>query len=316
MLRFNVQKHLDKFSEDMRDPANMDLPFSDYRRDLVSLKHASSDPNEWEKLVQTVGGLYSEIWKEAQISQAGSLPGGIHPNIEENIFRKQSAHWGRIASGLVEKVKASVMACHNILLNIAIPEEETRTEVSRAIEENLEAWSRQVDAALKELIIDDQKLRLSTHNPLFMQQYQDADRQRGEILLQEPAIPDTNTPETPPTTEAEGSEDATPRSRGPGSISTKLSIILYVRARLESYYNIALNRFVDNVAMQVVERHALGPKCPIRTVSAEFFLQISCGDLEAIAGEHNYSRRAELQQEQPRYLKVLKIWKEFNQTLY
>ena len=72
--------------------------------------------------------------------------------------------------------------------------------------------------------------------------------------------------------------------RGPVSISTKLSINLYVRARLETYYQIALNRFIDNMAMQVVERHALGASCPIRTVSAGFFPHLSYDELEAVAG--------------------------------
>ncbi|EFR05474.1 hypothetical protein MGYG_08487 [Nannizzia gypsea CBS 118893] len=318
MLRFNVQKHLDKFSKDMRT-ATMALHFTCYHQDLINLKHASSDPTVWEALVETADGLYSEIWKEAQICQAGSLPGSIHPNIEENIFRKQSAHWERISRELVEKVRDSITGCYNILLKIAIPEEETRKEVNRAIEKDVEAWSRQIDAALTELVNDNQKLRLSTYNPIFMEEYQYADRQRGEILLQEPAVQDdTDTEKTSSssTAEAKDSGYATPKSGGPGSISTKLSIILYVRARLESYYRIALNRFVDNVAMQVVERHALGPSCPIRTVSAGFFLQLSCGELEAIAGERNFARRAELQQEQSQYQKALKNWREFNQNLY
>jgi hypothetical protein len=89
-----------------------------------------------------------------------------------------------------------------------------------------------------------------------------------------------------------------------------LSQVLLVRARLESYYRIALNRFVDNVAIQIVERHVLGPNCPIRTVSPDLFLKLSDEDLRAVAGEDesNSTTRARLEGERSRYQEALDNW--------
>ena len=65
----------------------------------------------------------------------------------------------------------------------------------------------------------------------------------------------------------------------------KLNQIFQVSKRLELYYDIAINRFVDNVAMQVIERHVLGSKCPLLAVNPELLASLSDEDLQKIAGE-------------------------------
>lgn len=129
MLRYEVQRCLDQFRDDMEDPKNMPIPFSDYKQDLEALNYGSSDPSEWEKTVQKCPGLYAEIYKEAKISEGCSLPGTVHPDVEEKIFRKQSSHWGGIARQFVDGVKELVKNCHDVLIRIAIPNSKVRLEV-------------------------------------------------------------------------------------------------------------------------------------------------------------------------------------------
>jgi hypothetical protein len=55
---------------------------------------------------------------------------------------------------------------------------------------------------------------------------------------------------------------------------------------LEPYYEVALDRFVDNVRMQVVDHYLIsGPKSPLKLFSPIFVARLDAVQLESIAGE-------------------------------
>jgi hypothetical protein len=58
--------------------------------------------------------------------------------------------------------------------------------------------------------------------------------------------------------------------------------------RLAAYSDVAMNRFIDNVGLQVVEHYLLGPKGPLHIFDAQYVVEESKRDatlLERIAGE-------------------------------
>jgi hypothetical protein len=307
MLRYEVQRRLDQFRDDMEDPKNMPIPFSDYKQDLEALNYSSSDPSEWEKTVQKCPGLYAEIYKEAKISEGCSLPGTVHPDVEEKIFRKQSSHWGSIARQFVDGVKELVKNCHDVLIRIAIPNSKVRLEVSRIMGKALEDWHKDADRALSELLDDNQARPLVTRNRQLLYDMRYADEHRGEILLGERSSREAST-DRDQNGDFKGSREA--NGDRPRFISTILNQVLFVLARLESYYLVALYRFIDNVAMQVVERHVLGPKCPMLTVSVETFTMLDDEELNAVAGEDESDARMRerLEMLRSRYTKALEKW--------
>jgi hypothetical protein len=73
-------------------------------------------------------------------------------------------------------------------------------------------------------------------------------------------------------------------------------------------------RFIDNVAMQVIERHVLGPKCPLRAICAETFTQLDNDELNRIAGEDSAdaSARQRLEMTRDRYRKALDRWEQLS----
>ncbi|KAF7587219.1 hypothetical protein BBP40_007532 [Aspergillus hancockii] len=307
MLRYKVQRRLDQFYEEIVNPNTIPIPFTNYRKDLETLSSNSSDPNVWEELLKNAPGIYSTIYKEAKISEGCSLPGSIHPEVEEKIFRKQSTHWEGIARSFVEDVKELVKNCHDVLLRIAVPNSKVRLEVSHLIGKTLEEWNRDADTALRELVEDHQTRPMVTRNPALIADTIINDRQRGEILLSGKARTTQSLPHA-----GNGDLEDTPHENGlrPQFISTMLSQVLFVRARLESYYAIALYRFVDNVAMQVVERHVLGPKCPVRAISAESLGKLDDEQLNTVAGENeaDIRLRVRLERVRSRYEKALERW--------
>ncbi|KAJ6161601.1 hypothetical protein N7485_009831 [Penicillium canescens] len=305
MLRYEVQCRLDQFFKDMANTTNMLLPFSNYDEDLKNLSSVS--PREWEKLVREGPGLYAEIYKEAKISEGRSLPGTVHPDVEEKIFRKQSLHWEGIARRLVDDVKDLVKNCHDVLIRIAIPNSKVRLEVSRIMGKTLEEWHKHADTALSELLEDNQARPLITRNPLFMAETTIADQNRGNILLRKRSSKGSST-DHDQNGDVNGNLEV--NDDGPRFVSTILSQMFFVRARLQSYYGIALHRFIDNVAMQVVERHILGPRCPMLSLSVETFARLDDEELDAIAGEDqsDVRMRTRLERLQSRYTKALEKW--------
>jgi hypothetical protein len=306
MLRYEVQRRLDQFYKDMVDPANMLLPFTNYAQDLKALS-STTDPSEWDECVMNGPGVYAEIYKEAKISEGHSLPGTIHPDVEEKIFRKQSIHWEGIARRFVDDVKDLVKNCYDVLIRIAIPNSKVRLEVSRIMGKTLEEWHKHADTALSELLEDNQARPLVTRNPDLMSDMFYADQNRGEILLGKRSSKESSTDH-----DQNGDVNGTLKANDdrPRFISTSLSQVLFVRARLQSYYKIALHRFIDNVAMQVVERHILGPKSPMLAVSVETFARLDDEELDAIAGEDQSDARMRnrLERLQSRYTKALEKW--------
>ncbi|KAJ5733713.1 hypothetical protein N7493_002499 [Penicillium malachiteum] len=313
LLRYEVQRRLDKFYEEMSDRENMPFPFFDYESDLNALISQSEDPRVWDKMVKNDPGLYGEIYREAKISEGRSLPGTIHPDVEEKIFRKLSVHWEEIARRFVEDVKALVKNCYDVLIRIAIPNSKVRLELTRIMTEATEEWHRDADLTLSDLVQDNQARPLVTRNPRLPADTVRADRNRGEILLgkkksskKEPMNSHVSEPE-------DGNvEHKVSKTHGDDTrfISTILNQVLFVRARLQSYYEIALYRFIDNVAMQVVERHILGPRCPILAVSVKSFVRLDDEELNAIAGEDesDVRMRARLERQRSRYIKALERW--------
>lgn len=296
----------------------MELCLTNYLDDLEHLTEYSSDPNDWEMIAKSTRGIYAEIYQESKIREAQNLPGSVSPAVEEIIFRKMAKHWERASTRLVHDVKALVNDCNDVIMGIAIPNGKTRFEASRMAAKSLEEWDRDAGCALSELLTDNYSRRLWTFDSRLLSESQSAERKRSKILLgawdsasarapasRDHAVPD-NRSHVGIITEGEVGTNRVP------FLSTELSQVLHVAARVQIYYRIALSRFVDNVAMHVVERHLLGPKSPIRAISLERFGKLSDKELEILASENGADSRtrARLEREQLRYQKALAKWEE------
>ncbi|EED18923.1 dynamin family GTPase, putative [Talaromyces stipitatus ATCC 10500] len=312
MLRFRVNQRLERFQRDITDPEKIELglQFIPIDRALNVLSDQSLDPENWVESISKSesANIYQKIYNESKVCQGSNLPGTISPEVEEKIFRKQSAHWRDIAFDLVNDIKALVEECHDVFLRTAIPDSRTRGEVMAMISKAQEAWNAEVDAALGELIDDQQKRPLMTFQPYLLREYQRFDRHLWRQVEQ--SRRNAKARRTPGQSEADGIEDRVGSDDGRAQMSLELSQIFHVRKRLEVYYEIAMNRFVDNVAMQVVERHVLGPNCPLLTVSTKLLANLSDEDLHRIAGEdESVTRlRARLNKDRSSYKQALAQW--------
>ncbi|KAL4928136.1 putative dynamin family GTPase [Aspergillus undulatus] len=296
-LCYLVQRRLDEFAKAVHPTRDVELKFDSHEIELQQL--ARTHPHTWDKCIRETPGIYSAIYQEAMISRGKSLPGSVHPDVEEKVFRKLSAHWEAFASDLVEDAKLRVRECYDILLRLAIPNNRVRLEVSRLVSGHLEDWNKDSDTALQELVEDNQVRPLFTKHPFFENQLATLEQRRNFILNgTQPVEAATN-----------GSIN-----KQTAHLPTLLNNIIQTRAKLEIYYQIAVYRFIDNVATQVIERHVLGPKCPLRTVSAETFTQLDDDELNRVAAEDksDASTRKRLEATRDRYRKALERWEQIS----
>jgi hypothetical protein len=69
-------------------------------------------------------------------------------------------------------------------------------------------------------------------------------------------------------------------------LSNEQQAVYDIHDILKAYYKVALKRFTDNVVLQVVERHILGPNGPpVRAFSPDMVNDFDEGELMEIAGE-------------------------------
>jgi hypothetical protein len=61
---------------------------------------------------------------------------------------------------------------------------------------------------------------------------------------------------------------------------------------LYAYWKVAYPRFVDNVIIQVVERHLLGPNGPLRLFDRNWIFGLEDEELEELVGENEETRAA------------------------
>ncbi|KAL3493149.1 P-loop containing nucleoside triphosphate hydrolase protein [Aspergillus germanicus] len=305
-LRYLVQERLERFSVSVFPTRDVKLAFGSFEAELKNLRALSPNPGTWEERIKREPGIYSEIYKEAMLCRGRSLPGSVHPDVEEKVFRKLSAHWEEYAREMVEDAKLLVKSCYEILLRIAIPNNRVRFEVGRAIAGELEEWNREADHALRELIEDNQVRPLFTHNPFLEQNLAYADQQRNAIFHGK------RSKSSSPSPSRDGKQSSVEEEES--FLPNLLNNIIQTRAKLECYYEIAVYRFIDNVAMQVIERHVLGPKCPLRAVSLETFTQLDNEELDRVAGENkaDASTRQRLERAKDRYKKALEKWEQLS----
>ncbi|EED24030.1 dynamin, putative [Talaromyces stipitatus ATCC 10500] len=315
MLRFQVTERLRRFQEELGDLNRIDprVGFTGWEIDctLNQLTNLSPNPENWMKPIATSNGenIYKAIYCESRVCQGTNLPGTISPEVEEKIFRKQSAHWRDIAFDLVNDIKNLVEESHDVFLRIAIPDSRTRGEMMATISKTREAWDAEIDAALEELIDDQQKRPTMTLQPYFLMESQRFNNDlESQVEQSRRNAGVRGTPGKPP--EAQGVEGIVGPEHRRAQMPLEVTQIFHLRKRLEVYYGIAMNRFVDNVAMQVVERHVLGPNSPILTISTKRLVDLSDEELHRIAGEDESvtRQRARLNKDRSSYKQALAQW--------
>ncbi|MCJ1320535.1 hypothetical protein MMC15_005875 [Xylographa vitiligo] len=313
-LRLVVQNRLEAFAQQISDTNTIPIPFES--QTLNSGQWASSSTQAAQP---GQSDIYSWILQEAKSHRGTDLPGDINCGVKRHLFRRQSTHWGNMAFQLFEDVREMVGLCTDVLLFEVCPDAKLISRIRRFLNNAMAHWIAEARRELNELIEENQKRHLFTLNPLYFSSSDRGMRLEGREDASDgdsaifPAhtngrlTPNSNhrTPTKHTDSAKSGSEDLSASRTG-----YQVQSVYQIHDSLQSYYNIALWRFVDNVAMQVVERHLLGSKSPIRMLTPEFVGNLSDMDLGELAGEdaETTERRKDLRDTEAMFKKALLSW--------
>ncbi|KAL3453173.1 P-loop containing nucleoside triphosphate hydrolase protein [Aspergillus insuetus] len=207
-------------------------------------------------------------------SRGTELPGTVNPTVPENLFRQQTTTWEPIATNYIQKVTDSVQAFMDIVLPSIVAENDMLEKLQRRLKQVQEAAYSAGTAEFRRILNDERGGILQTVNHYFTDNLNAIREERVRARLQQAGYNDGQ------------------------NVATNLL-----------HYKVALKRFTDNVVLQVVERHILGPNGPVRAFSPDMVNDFDEGELIEIAGESfsTSSRRNDLVAQCERFEKVLNI---------
>jgi hypothetical protein len=200
--------------------------------------------------------------------------------------QQQTESWEAKTNHYIQRVQDAIKACNDDLFTFACKDDGLRLK----IREKLEAREMQAFA--------DAKAEL--HNILRDRDYIDSWNPQLEIFIaecQRPRIERQVKLQLAQEKKREASEANAPE---PSLDQVSARHLFYVNNKkvyevhdwLLAYWKVAYPRFVDNVIIQVVERHLLGPKGPLKLFDRNWIDMLEDGELEELVGENEETRAA------------------------
>lgn len=198
----------------------------------------------------------------------------MHPHLVTVVFRQQSEPWGELSTTHLSDIKDIVEQYFKATFRKVVKEPYVLQNLERYFRPRILEGHSKADEELRKLLEDERGGILQTVNHYLaetlakiradreIQRLKDAGYEEGrEYTLR---IEDLHTTR---------------------NISNDESAVYDIHDIVKSYYKVAMKRFLDNVIIQVVERHVLGPNTPLRLFSSEFVDDLEDDQVKFIATE-------------------------------
>ena len=226
--------------------------------------------------------IYDWIRTQYRTSRGAELPGTVNPAILEGLFRQQAASWEHIAKEYLANVNKAVLrhikrSCEDLITDKTI-RKRIGDRNKRAVAKSFQLASAQLD----QILADEMGGVLQTTNNYFAENLARNRHDRVLIRLKNFLGPMEQTGEGGiPAYVGLNLHDLIKRTH----LSNEDSAVYDIHDILKAYYKVAMKRFVDNVILQVTERHFMGPDGPLKYFSPAFVGGLSDEELKTLAGE-------------------------------
>lgn len=234
---------------------------------IISHEDDVDDPEE--EIMIWLRGLY--------LRSRGMDLGTFNNAVWTSAFKEQSSKWPSMSRAFVSAVIIATHRFINSALKLVCADDEVREELWSTMLDDLLKRYEVVMAAAKFLVESERATKPYTLDRHFSENRQKARGGRMAELLGK-----LNQ------REMLGERTVTLRQvrQATESMSNVDDIVEKLHDDLQAYYEIARNRFVDNVLNQAVNYHLLfGPSTPLGVFSQEWVIGLNAEQLEAIAGE-------------------------------
>jgi hypothetical protein len=267
-----LRHHIKKFNDDFE--AEIEQKALEYTWQMLDQDPSESEPIENGKPRAGIFGWIQQRWDY----HLGSEPRHDVPQkLKKKLFKEQTNSWETRTNDYIQKVEDAIRACNNDLFRVACGDDTLRGKIREKLErQEIQAF---VDAKTElQKILGDCDYTDSWH-PVFMIELDEFQRVRvGRSVAQssQPAVP--NQPREPA-----------------GPLEQQISLyqafyrdnkrVYEVHDWLHAYWRVAFPRFVDNIIIQVVERHLLGRKGPLRLFNRDWINLLEDEELENLVGD-------------------------------
>ena len=251
--------------------------------------------------------IYQWIRNELKAGRGTELQGTLNPDILPVLFRRQAGNWRAKSQAHFQKVQNMTMDVTEKPIEATCADKHTRAQIRTVVHQaNKQATSRMLNQ-LSERLNDILTKHLQTNNQAFEEKISEARLLRFQGAL-----------ERFRSSRKSQSQPALSTSPNHGVSDTQLIIDMRdtaalfaelhmsnfqnleeeIHDTLKSYYEIALNDFIEYVTQQIVERYLNDPRGPLLIFSPIYIGELSDQAVESLAAEDEATvqRRAEYEE--------------------
>lgn len=253
-------------------------------------KRKSKDPED--DIYEWIRTVYRE-------SKGVELPGTVNPMVVEYVFREQSTPWKPLTEEYLSKVKEVVAKYLGYIFPNVIGDPDVCSKLTTFLRPRIVDGFARAEEELQRILQDEREGILQTVNHYLAENIGKIRLERIQARLKNVGF------------NSDGQYHFVSLSMLTETIhlSNEDQAVYDIHDILKSYYKVAVKRFLDNVVIQVVERHILGKEGPLKLFSAKLVADLSDDDVAFIAaGSYSTSAaRAELKSKLQRLRQALEV---------
>jgi hypothetical protein len=200
---------------------------------------------------------------------------------------QQTESWETKTRSYIQKVEDAIKACNNNLFYFTCKDDKLRHNIREKLEAREIKAFEAAETELQNILRD--RNYIDSWNPQL--EFFIAELQRPRIERQVNQKQDRQA--SPGVSSETTLDEVSLRER-----FYSANKIFEIHDWLYAYWKVTYPRFVDNVIIQVVERHLLGPNGPLRLFNRNWIFHLSDEELQELVGENEETRdtRKELRQ--------------------
>lgn len=261
-----VRMHIQNLNEEFSEMVWKYGHTKSFKGELTVAPESENLPTDAEEEALSIYDWIKDAYRQ---SRGAELPGMVNPGVVQLLFKMQTTKWEKLATNHITRVKERVEEFNIDLLRQKCPDDTLRQKIWMRLRPMFAAVYKRADNELNAILEDERGGILLTYNHYYAANLSQSRQQRIISLTKQPAVTDNNIPAIVEKKHSSNEEQA----------------VNEIHDVLQAFYKVARKRFVDCVALQVIERHFLGPSGPIRSFSPSFVGSLSPEELRAIAGE-------------------------------
>jgi hypothetical protein len=270
-IRKLIRENLDCYHAEMVG-RGLKKPFSTCDDDARIMADLENEATWLERTLNVP--MYAWINEEIEAGRATEFSGEANPEVRNILWKAQTESWEEISYAALHVVEQTVEKLNQALFEKVCPDQKLRVNLQKWLSADFQAATKRARDELAQLLQDERADIVSTRNIDHLKKRTQLRSERTAALLKalarvQPAI--GSRVHIPSSINERGSYiEPTEILDGHLYSDPSIAVILNEHDTLAAYYDIAMNRFVDNVCMQVVERHLLGRNGPFQLFSSEY----------------------------------------------